>query len=126
MNPLLRKVKPILAATLAGSLCTSCAMMADELPEQEFELTRNAIEDAQEVDSGAVAGNELLLAEQKLERARHMNEDGEEEQAARLLTEARLHAEYAEIRGMHATATASLDEINDALADLNRELGRQQ
>ena len=101
-------------------------LQADELPEQAFALARAAIDEAQEVDAGTVAAEELLQAEQKLHRARRYNEEGEELTAKRLLRQSELHAELAEVRAMHASEVATLEQLNRALEDLSQEIRRYQ
>jgi hypothetical protein len=116
--------------TLTVSGCMLLApfssLQADEVPEEAFTLARDSIDEALEVQAGEVASDELLLAEQKLQKAREYNDEGEEEAAERLLRESRLHSEYAEILAMENTADNSLAEINDTLRTLEDELRRQQ
>lgn len=115
-----RLAKPLL---LAG-ICLVAAPTYAELPEQAFTIARLAIEEAQEVDADAVAGAELQLAESKLQEAIEASEDNDDVDAERLLDQAVLHAEYAEVSAMLATAELSLEQLEEARVTLGAELGR--
>ena len=113
-----------ISAAVLFCFITSPLAMAGKLVEQEFDLARHAIEEAQEVKAERVAGDELLMAEQKLQQAREYDDKGNETVARRLLEQSKLHAEYAEVQGLLAMSSTSLNELNETLNTLGRELGR--
>ncbi|MEY4640733.1 MAG: hypothetical protein RLZZ227_727 [Pseudomonadota bacterium] len=117
-------IRKIGAHVLPLMMLASAGAMAD-LPEERFTLARMAIEEAQEVDADATAGSELMLAESKYQEAIENNERGREEVAERLLVQAMLHAEHAEVEGMQEEAGVAFTELNSALRNLEIELGRR-
>jgi hypothetical protein len=112
-----------LSLIAAAALLSGCAT-SNPVPASEFEMVRSSIEEAQEVEASRYAGDELLQAERKLQQARTANEAGDEVLAKRLLEQAQIHAELAEVTAMTSKASASLTEINVALRTLERELNQ--
>lgn len=105
----------------AALFLAGCAS-TPEVPEAEFALVRQSIEQAERVDAMRFAGSEMLAAERKLQQAIAANDDDEPETARFLLEEARLHAEQAEVTALRSEAEQSLAEIEASLAELKREL----
>ena len=94
------------------------------IPAQDYQAVRMSIDEALEEDGNRYAGEDMLAAQQKLNDAETAEQNGDEDAALRLLKEARLHAEYAEIAARQAQAQESLVEINAGLTALQRELAR--
>ena len=120
------KVKhPLLMTAVAAlSLTLASSAFARKLPEERFELARQAIEEAQEVDADVVPSGELALAEDKLQEALEYNDRGKDKVADRLIEQSMLHAELAELQGMQAKADVAFNEVNAALRSLEIEAAR--
>lgn len=114
----------LLTAVAALSLTLASSAFARKLPPERFELARQAIEEAQEVDADVVPTGELSMAEAKLQEAYEYNDKGKDKVADRLIEQSMLHAELAELQGMQAKADVAFTEVDATLRSLRNEVER--
>lgn len=111
------KIFAIMAVCLIIASCGSTPVS-----ESRYSSVEKQIKEAEKINAGEIAGDELYKAQKKLEDARKADKDGKRDKALRLLDEAELHAELAETQAMSARAQKMLDEINMGLRTLRNEL----
>jgi len=104
-------------------LITACASTPD-VPQEQYQTVRIAIDEALEIDANSYAGEEMLAAQRKLSEAETAEQSGNGDRAIQLLEEAHLHAEFAQISARQGQAQETLAEINAVLSTLESELAR--
>ncbi len=108
----------ILGAALLAGGCAS-----KQLPQQQLLDTNAAIDTAKEVDDGQTAAVDLhiKLAQDQLEIARKMLDEGEEERAKRMLDRAQADAEVALAKARAAENKAAATEAWSEISDLKNQ-----
>jgi uncharacterized small protein (DUF1192 family) len=119
------------ALNAAGALIFSvfvsaCATSPVEPQQQALIRAEATIQEAEESGAYEHGSAELESARDKLAAARTAVEDGDEERAGRLATEATLDAELAVAIASNRQMQSAVDELNATIATLQEELERSQ
>ena len=112
---------------LAGVLATIVALggcASSSVDDTRYTRVESNIREAKEVQASDLAGAEIYAAQKKLAAAKKAEKNGNIDKAVRILREAELHAELAQVRSMAASQEKALHEVNAGLATLERELKR--
>lgn len=104
-------------AGCAGNQAVETASMAQ---------AQQNIEAAEGVEAQRYATRELNQARETLDEARRAQEEGDEEEAARLAERAALDADYAAAVAENEELQEAVQEMRDTLATLESELEREQ
>ena len=113
----------LLCAVLALLALTACA--SDPAPLEQMRLTEQAVAQARAVGADEQVP-ELLLAEDKLNRAQSAMDEEAFKQARVLAEQAELDARLAEARVVTAKSQAQLAELSNRINRLRRQLGDLQ
>ena len=117
-----RAITAIPAVLGAALLATACA---SEPPTAQLQAAQQAINDAERVEAGKYAADELSQARNKLGSANTAVESKDMDQALRLAEEARVDAELASARTAAVKAQAVNDELQRGSDAVTEEAQRQ-
>ena len=106
----------------AALLATACA---SDPPTAQLEAAQQAIADAERVEAGKHAADELSQARTKLSSANTAVESNDMDQALRLAEEARVDAELASARTAALKAQSVNDELQRGSEAVMEEVQRQ-
>jgi chromosome segregation ATPase len=119
-----RMAIPIVLTGLA--VCAGCAGN-DTVPfREDLARAESSVDHAEEAGAFEHGSAEFNMARDKLTAAEDAAEDGDEELAARLATEAELDAELASAIAERAEAQAAVAELRESIQTLREELNRGQ
>lgn len=113
-----------MAITLALS-CTACAS-APDIPERQMASAETSIEFAEQNDAREFGPAALERAKTQLDQAEIAVANEEYELALRLAERAELDAELALAQTNHEKARLALQEIQESIQTLRREIARNQ
>ena len=112
----------ILPMMVGIALITACG--STNPPTQQLTETRMVIEQAEQVGAEEYAPLEIREAKRKLQQAREAVEDKEHEKAIRLLEQARVDAELAQVKALSAKSQKAAAELRESIRVLREELER--
>jgi hypothetical protein len=97
-------------------------------PEYQGDLQRagRTVAEAEQEGAYQYGGAELNLAREKLRAAERAAEEGEDEEAQRLATEAELDAQLAMAISRNQQTQAAVQEVRESIRTLQEELRRSQ
>ena len=115
------------ATALAASVLvvSGCATQPDR-PERQLVRAETSIEFAEQSGAGEYGTAALGRARAHLDAARDFANEGEYEYALQAAEKAELDAELAAARTNRHKAEDALEEINESIATLRREIAREQ
>lgn len=119
-------IRPIPGMALATVLLTTagCASAPDR-PERQLARAETSVEFAAQNGAAEYGPAALERARQHLNAAQRQADDGDYEEALRSAEKAELDAELAAAQTNTRKAEEALDEINDSIATLRRELNQE-
>jgi hypothetical protein len=119
---MIRFLPPLLLVTVVASLTMSACSSKPDIDPRELELTRTAILEAKQVDAERHAAQALRVAEERLALARDRIDAGREDEAMRMLHEARVLAELAEAESLAQQTTQAAQAIQQSLSNLQKDV----
>lgn len=117
-HPLLHWLLLMLTVTSTGG----CLFGGDRVPPAELDRTETAILEAKQLGAERYAASSLRFAEERLASGRHHIDQGNHEQAGRMLQEARVLAERAEAESLAEQTVHASQVIQQTLDQLRRQL----
>jgi hypothetical protein len=109
----------LIAAAVAVSACSS----HPELDPRELQSAENAILEAKQLGAEQLAGQVLREAEERLLLARARSDAGREDEALRMLHEARVLAERAAAESLARQTVQAAEVLQQSLSTLEQTLG---
>ncbi len=124
----MRLIKSLNVATLAAvlSLTVSACATTSDRPDQQLARAEATIESARQSGAARYAADELERAGTKLTQAKLAADQREYLRAERLATEAELNAKLAASTADRSKAEAALQEVDESIAVLRREIDRNE
>ncbi|MQY51232.1 DUF4398 domain-containing protein [Rhodocyclus tenuis] len=108
-----------------GTTLLLAACASTPPPTEQLAVSTAALESATKAGAGEAAPSDLLLAREKLDRARAAFADGRNDDALKLAQQAELDAHLAEVRARSSKARAAAAELREGVRVLREEMYRR-